>query len=368
MGTSLRNAGLVGTAPLAGSSVTGAAHGESFWARYGWLLAAVWVVFLVFPVRTIAESALGLAVQLLGYGLIALFATVYLSVFYRFSDQLGVSAGGHLRAWPFFVALLLIVTVSIPLLGSDAISFRPFLISFGAYLLSIRAMWVINVLILGISCAVALSAGVNDYVFLLGLLVVLIVVNAVNTALIRKNMAAENLRLDYAILAEQDRMARDVHDALGHSLTAVGLKAQLTERLLDTAPRGRQSRAPPHQHPDHGSHGFHPRHGWRVTPHHLGPGTHLGTRRPRRRRRDHGGARQRSDRRPRPFRRTVLDFARGRHQCAAACPRHDLLDQRRRAEHQYRGRRRFPHREPRGARHPWHARTCPPHRGTVRDH
>ncbi len=72
------------------------------------------------------------------------------------------------------------------------------------------------------------------FIFLLILLPVLIVVNAVETTLIRRSIAADNLRLDYAVLTEQDRMARDVHDVLGHSLTAVGLKAELAERLLES--------------------------------------------------------------------------------------------------------------------------------------
>ncbi|WP_411734401.1 sensor histidine kinase [Paeniglutamicibacter sp.] len=133
-----------------------------------------------------------------------------------------------------FGALLAITASTLPILGADAISFGPFLVSFAAYLLSVRSMWIVNAAVLAAALSVAIPAGLGDYVFLLGLLVVLIVVNAVNTALIRRSIAADDLRLDYALLAEQERMARDVHDVLGHSLTAIGLKAELAERLLDT--------------------------------------------------------------------------------------------------------------------------------------
>jgi two-component system sensor histidine kinase DesK len=207
---------------------------DSFWSRYGWLLAAVWVVFLIFPILTIAGSTLPVPAQVAGYGLIAAFGVIYLWGFFSYSSMLGVSASGHGRAWIPFSALLVIATASAPILRGDTISFGPFLISFAAYLLSVRSMWIVNAAVLGVSFAVALGSGMGDYIFLLGLLVVLVVVNAVNTTLIRRNMAADDLRLDYAVLAEQERMARDVHDALGHSLTAVGLKAQLAERLLDT--------------------------------------------------------------------------------------------------------------------------------------
>ena len=35
---------------------------------------------------------------------------------------------------------------------------------------------------------------------------------------------------------ERERVARDVHDVLGHSLTVVTVKAELAERLVDTDP------------------------------------------------------------------------------------------------------------------------------------
>lgn len=211
------------------------AAADSFWLRYGWLLAAVWIVFLAFPVLSIAQSELPTAVRIAGYTLIIAFAAVYLLAFRSFGAKLGVEAGGHRRARMPFAVLLLIVALSIPILGQDTISFGPFVISYAAYLLSVRSMWITNVLVLGITLVVAVPGnGIGNYIFLLGLIAVLIIVNAVNTGLIRHSISADKLRIDYALLESQERMARDVHDVLGHSLTAVSLKAELAERLLDT--------------------------------------------------------------------------------------------------------------------------------------
>jgi len=44
----------------------------------------------------------------------------------------------------------------------------------------------------------------------------------------------ENARL--AIREERNRMARDVHDVLGHSLTVITVKAELAARLLEVSP------------------------------------------------------------------------------------------------------------------------------------
>lgn len=210
---------------------------DSFWLRYGWLLAAVWVVFLAFPVVSIAESGLAAPAQVTGYLLVAAFAAVYLGAFHAFSSELGVSATGHRRARVPFALLLLIAAASVPILGRDAVSFGPFIISYAAYLLSTRTMWIANVVVLTITVAVVVPGNkISNYIFLLGLIGAMIVVNAVNTALIRHSISADQLRMDYALLEAQDRMARDVHDVLGHSLTAVGLKAELAERLLDSDP------------------------------------------------------------------------------------------------------------------------------------
>ena len=46
----------------------------------------------------------------------------------------------------------------------------------------------------------------------------------------------EEMQRTLAVAAERDRVARDVHDVLGHSLTVVSLKADLAERLVDRDP------------------------------------------------------------------------------------------------------------------------------------
>jgi len=41
------------------------------------------------------------------------------------------------------------------------------------------------------------------------------------------------LESQYLLIAEQERVARDVHDVLGHSLTVIAMKAELAGRLLE---------------------------------------------------------------------------------------------------------------------------------------
>ncbi|HEX3779701.1 MAG TPA: histidine kinase [Pseudonocardiaceae bacterium] len=53
-----------------------------------------------------------------------------------------------------------------------------------------------------------------------------------------ENLRLRNARIELlATIAERERIARDLHDLLGHSLTAVVMRAQLTKELVLTDPR-----------------------------------------------------------------------------------------------------------------------------------
>lgn len=208
---------------------------HTFWDDYGYLLAAFWIIFLIIPVLSIATASLPLGLSILGYGLIAFFAAIYLRAFHQYRDRLGAKEAGIPGAWLSFLLLLGVALAGIPMLGANTVSYGPFIISYAAYLLSRQAMWWITSLTLAISVFVAVASGeLESFIFLLGMLLVLSIVNPLNTMLIRRGMDDGKLRVENLMLIEQERVARDVHDALGHSLTAVGLKSQLAERLLDT--------------------------------------------------------------------------------------------------------------------------------------
>ena len=53
-----------------------------------------------------------------------------------------------------------------------------------------------------------------------------------------KSREHKAIEKELGILSERERIARDVHDVLGHSLTIVNLKAELAAKLVETnAPR-----------------------------------------------------------------------------------------------------------------------------------
>lgn len=207
------------------------------WERFGWLLAAVWLVFLIYPVLALLESRAATALVALGWLGTAAFAVIYL---------IGFSVGmriawdsSHSLVFKLFIAALLAVAATIPAIGWNATSFLPFLMSYVSYGFSRVWHWVatvIGVSIMLFETGLALSLDEEPPWALLAIVVMLSAVNTINTWLISRSIVADRLRLELATSEERESLARDVHDLLGHSLTVVKLKAELAMRLIDKDP------------------------------------------------------------------------------------------------------------------------------------
>jgi len=207
---------------------------QKFWDRRGWLIAGVWVIFLVFPVLDLVLDDYALPTRIIGLALIALFAAVYLRSYAQFSWTIGQGGTSARRAQASFLVLCAIIAAGIPVIGLTTMGLFPFITSFAIFLLSRTWAIAAYAAVLVLSFALPIIFGqFMDAIFLIGLNLVLMVVYAITVAAIRRSTAAEKIRSDYLLVAEQERVARDVHDGIGHSLTALNLKAQLALRLMD---------------------------------------------------------------------------------------------------------------------------------------
>jgi two-component system sensor histidine kinase DesK len=80
------------------------------------------------------------------------------------------------------------------------------------------------------------------WVFLFNAVVVGLVVGGMNVHYIRRKQADSALKLSHeevrrlAALAERERIGRDLHDLLGHTLSLVALKSELANKLVDRDP------------------------------------------------------------------------------------------------------------------------------------
>ncbi|PRA79408.1 sensor histidine kinase [Microbacterium sp. MYb66] len=212
--------------------------GKDPWARFGWLMAVIWLVFLVYPVIALLRSEASPAWVIVGWVALVTFVLLYVTGFMH-----GMRGGGGLgrppsmRQWITFVALIACVLVSVPAEGGSALSFLPFIMSFASYGLTRVWHWITTVAAVAVTalCVFLLPGGLN-YLSVLAIVGLLGVVNTVSTWLIIRSAEAEQLGLELATSEGREAVARDVHDLIGHSLTVVGLKAQLVRRLMDSDP------------------------------------------------------------------------------------------------------------------------------------
>lgn len=207
------------------------------WERFGWLLAAVWLVFLIYPIIDLLQHRAEPAWEAVAWLAMAAFVALYLAGFRLGMCRSSMAAAPSAGVWGCFVGLIVCAAVSVPALGYNAMSYLPFVMSFASYGLTRAAHWitcagaVLLVVVLSL-----LSGQFVEYISLVLIVTLLAAVNTVSTFLIRRSEQAESLAIDLATSEEREAVARDVHDLIGHSLTVVKLKAQLARRLVDLDP------------------------------------------------------------------------------------------------------------------------------------
>jgi two-component system, NarL family, sensor histidine kinase DesK len=227
------------TAPAAGDRMR--RQDQDPWDRYGWIFAAVWLVFLIFPIVDILGSDRPGRAQLLSLLAIGLYAATYIRAFVLI---------GRVETWPevrsvgirhglTMITLALIVGAAT---GVGALGMAPFVVSLGMFSLRLVEAMAVAVASLALVVAVPFLAGrpedaVVYFSIVLGVALTTGTVRIVEDRTDERRQHQDQL----ALMAERDRVARDVHDVLGHSLTVVTVKAELAQRLVSVDPARAQA-------------------------------------------------------------------------------------------------------------------------------
>jgi two-component system sensor histidine kinase DesK len=210
------------------------------WARHGWLLAAVWLVFLGFPASAVIDQTVGQpVVRTLGLLLLIAFAAVYILAFSR--SQIGLHGGWNrtrlVSVYGGFATLVAIMALLWPIIGVEVLGVTAFLASLAAFGFPLRSA---VVAVIAVTVVGALTLVITESLAELWPLLLLPALIGSFGLLLRRMILGDErrevLQRTLAVAAERDRVARDVHDVVGHSLTVVSLKADLAERLVDIDP------------------------------------------------------------------------------------------------------------------------------------
>jgi two-component system, NarL family, sensor histidine kinase DesK len=207
------------------------------WARWGWVMGAAWIVFLGYPIAAVLQSAQAPGVRVLALVAIVAYAAVYIAAFVRLMrDETPV-----LGAWVTLAVLIALIALAVPAIGVQAIGMTPYLVSYAMFAYRWPLAPVVSgVILLAVLAVIWLTptSGLWFFVILLPLIFgFTLLVRTLNYFGDRHRQMSEQM----AVVDERERVARDVHDVLGHSLTAITVKTELAERMIDLDPERAKS-------------------------------------------------------------------------------------------------------------------------------
>jgi len=207
------------------------------WAQ-GWRRVVFPGVFLVYLVQTataVHRDATGVG-AVVGYAIIVAFCVAYLMAL-----PTKAGCGPSRRFWLNFTALIALCAAETPFAHGDAFVMAIYLVVLSVASLGARAVPIV----VGLTAAATfIPAAVPswhsgiDTVSAFSLPMLALAMFAF-FAVIKGNHALNEARSEVARLAaenERSRIARDLHDLLGHSLTTITVKAGLARRLAQSDP------------------------------------------------------------------------------------------------------------------------------------
>ena len=209
---------------------------EHPWERFGWVMGSIWLVFLLFPLTSAFTAETWWVWRSFGVAAILAFAAVYVYGFIRIG-QTKTWVQVNRLGWRCVAVLISLAGATALVVGLDALGMLTFIIAFAMFSLPLAAALGISVGGLAAAVLVPMAMGVLGQTwFLLPIILLVGVATAVVRVLDQRGREHQEMAKEMALVAERERVARDVHDVLGHSLTVVTVKAELAQRLVDADP------------------------------------------------------------------------------------------------------------------------------------
>ncbi|HET7901730.1 MAG TPA: histidine kinase [Candidatus Nanopelagicales bacterium] len=201
--------------------------------RYALPFAAVWLVVLLGPAGDILDRTSGLG-SVVGVALLVLFGALYLVVV--------ATSFERRRAWRIqllVAAMLAVACAVLPFSGQSGLTTFVFVAVALQLVLTWRPAIAATAAVVALLLVIERAAGWTDawsYAFSVVAAAMAMFGVVRMSERTRAELEAETERASYAVVAERERMASDLHDVLGHSLTVIAVKSELAGRLLDVDP------------------------------------------------------------------------------------------------------------------------------------
>ncbi len=208
------------------------------WGRRPWIFAVVWLLYLIYPaVEAWRYPELWARIAAL-VGL-ALFAAVFVGTFMRARtwNREGRPPSVSISESATGLAMMAVLLAAVaPVVGEDVVGAMMYIVVLAVMVLPSRLGW-------SVAGAVIVAAAVlthtvpgweSEDMFLAQLVLGAVAAWGVGQLITRNDelRAARESLSELAVVAERERVSRDLHDILGHSLSVVAIKAELAGRLL----------------------------------------------------------------------------------------------------------------------------------------
>jgi two-component system, NarL family, sensor histidine kinase DesK len=210
--------------------------------RWGWLFALIWLFFLGNPLGAIHDHKAG-AVQVFGYLALTAFAVFYVGVLAwgRTMRHAWRVTAPLAHRWGAVGVLLALGLLTVPAAGPHGLATMVYVSATAMMLLPLRWAWtLVAILMVGVESSAFLFDGWRSEASGdgLGVMLAALAVMGMRLAADRNSqlLIARDEVARLAVSAERERMARDMHDILGHSLTVITVKAELAGRLIEIDP------------------------------------------------------------------------------------------------------------------------------------
>ena len=202
--------------------------------RFGWVFAAVWLFYLLENLNALLDRPAGWA-KVLGLAGLAGFAVAYLAAA-AVLRRIRFGGLSRLPVWWMLLVLSALFAMQLPGAGQHALPCLTYLSAVAVMGLPVAAgVSVAGALVVGAELVTWLVPGWADNGYGLAALLGGVATYGIRLATERQQrLAATQKELaELAVHNERARIASELHDILGHSLTVVTVKAELAQRLLD---------------------------------------------------------------------------------------------------------------------------------------